>query len=180
MNVKGDGSAAGIGGGGFMPEGEVNPNPDGGIITINGGIVNAIGGQMGGAGIGGGMNGSGGMITINGGIVYAYDAVEGAGIGGGRDGSGGTIIINGGRVTGHSGGAPGHAGAGIGGGYQGASGTFSCNSNPLMIKVSNPSAPSSLISLDDFTQYHQNYQYAYITYWINYTVKHYKQKAMLT
>ncbi|MDO4809791.1 MAG: InlB B-repeat-containing protein [Eubacteriales bacterium] len=178
VNVKGDVSAAGIGGGGFETGGEVKPNPDGGIIIINGGIVNAAGGSMGGAGIGGGTHGSGGTITINGGIVWAYGTGGGAGIGGGKSGNGGTIIINGGRVTGHAGGDQGHTGAGIGGGDSGASGTFSCNSNPLVMKASDFSTPLSLISLEDFTQYHQNYQYAYITYWINYTVKHYKQKAI--
>ncbi|WP_139317724.1 OmpL47-type beta-barrel domain-containing protein [Parabacteroides timonensis] len=100
---------AGIGGGQYG---------SGGTITINGGVVTAMGDY--GAGIGGGYTGfgggykggSGGTITINGGVVTATSTDKGAGIGGGRYGSGGIITIRGGVVT-----ATGDGGAGIGGGY---------------------------------------------------------------
>ena len=91
-----------------------------GNLTINGGIINATGGDDA-AGIGGSMNSlSSGTITINGGIINATGGNRGAGIGGGSGskwsgayGQCGTIIINGGQVT-----ATGvNRGAGIGPGY---------------------------------------------------------------
>lgn len=94
----------------------------GGSVIINDGIVNAIGGLYG-AGIGGGCNGSGGSITINGGIISAIGGFSSAGIGGGSEGSGGKISINGGTVTVTGG----DAGAGIGGGYYGVGGTVCIN-----------------------------------------------------
>ena len=91
-----------------------------GVITINGGVVSAIGGidddRGGSAGIGGGYGGSGGTIIINDGIVNAKGGATGAGIGGGSDGSGGSITINGGKVNAIGG----VLGAGIGGGGGGA------------------------------------------------------------
>lgn len=88
-------------------------------ITINGGIVEAWGGNDS-AGIGGGAGGNGSNITINGGIVQAEGGhgdgstgiFDGAGIGGGELGEGTHIIINGGEVQ-AIGGAD---AAGIGGG----------------------------------------------------------------
>lgn len=115
LTVTGGDHQAGIGG---------SEGGAGGVITINGGTVEATGG-VGGAGIGGGRGGNSGEITINGGTVTAnvrYVATVfdngGAGIGGGRGGAGDTIIINGGSVT-----ATGSfRGAGIGGGFQGGGG----------------------------------------------------------
>lgn len=112
-----------------------------GSITINGGIVTAIvgdvtyspgigsdcGGRCGsitinggtvtaiaspfGAAIGSGLEGSVGSITINGGTVTATAGDLGAAIGSGSGGNGGNVTINGGTVT-----AAGDSGAGIGGG----------------------------------------------------------------
>ena len=82
-------------------------------ITINGGTVNAVGDGHG-AGIGGGSGGgSGEDITITGGTVNAVSDGHGAGIGGGAEGSGQNIKITGGTVN-----ASGWAGAGIGGGVK--------------------------------------------------------------
>jgi hypothetical protein len=119
--------AAGIGGG-FRETG--------GTVVINGGTVNAWGGESGGAGIGGGgyfgmgafvgeSNGNGGNTTINGGIVNAIGGrgyYGGAGIGGGCLGNGGNITINGGTIM-AEGGRGYHLSAGIGGGEAGAGGT---------------------------------------------------------
>ena len=81
-----------------------------GTLVINGGVIEAHGGDHG-AGIGGDIfNTDGGNITINGGVVNAY-GLRGAGIGGGfsnslassgnPQGTGicGNIVINGGQVT---------------------------------------------------------------------------------
>ena len=86
-------------------------NGSGGKITIKGGNVTAISNSNSGAGIGGGSHGSGGEITISGGTVIATGSSLGAGIGGGYGGNGGEIIISGGNVT-----ATSIGGAGIGGG----------------------------------------------------------------
>lgn len=86
--------AAGIGGG--------SHRGNGGVITINGGVVEAVGSYSA-AGIGGGSDGgNGGVITINGGVVTATAEAsvgEPAGIGGGSGGAAGTITITGGLVT---------------------------------------------------------------------------------
>ena len=73
-----------------------------GKITINGGTVNAYGGDKA-AGIGGGAysggGGFGGEVEINDGEVNAYGGwMHGAGIGGGDEGKNGPITINGGKV----------------------------------------------------------------------------------
>lgn len=98
-------------------------NGVGGTVTINGGLVNATGGDWS-AGIGGGTNGADGTVTVNGGIVNAKGgSTFGAGIGGGANGDGGTVTINGGTVT-----AIGDlCGAGIGGGVNGAGGNITIN-----------------------------------------------------
>ena len=70
----------------------------------------------GGAGIGGGYEGSGSDITITGGEITANGGGEAAGIGGGVLGSGSDITITGGEVTANGG----WCGAGIGGGYKGS------------------------------------------------------------
>ena len=79
-----------------------------GELTANGG--------HGGAGIGGGYEGSGSDITITGGEITANGGGEAAGIGGGVLGSGSDITITGGEVTANGG----WCGAGIGGGYKGS------------------------------------------------------------
>lgn len=109
---NGSGSAAGIGSGncGYAAGGQESRNPSLGTIEINGGIINATGGEsyygldvvMASAGIGlSGMGQMGsGSITINGGTVTATGGKsEGAGIGGGSLCYVGNISINGGTVT---------------------------------------------------------------------------------
>ena len=87
----------------------------GGAVTINGGSVQATGGDSGGAGIGGGSHGAGGTVVINGGSVVATGGGGGAGIGGGQYGAGGTVTVNGGTVTATSGTTTGsYLAAGIG------------------------------------------------------------------
>ena len=108
--------SAGIGGG----------SGAGGMITINGGTVTAIGGsstssstinRYSGAGIGSGSGSNdGGTITINGGTVTATGGSYSAGIGGGDGNPGGTITINGGVVnTDKIGGGDGYYVGGAGG-----------------------------------------------------------------
>lgn len=94
VKATGAGLGAGIGGSGF--------GGIGGDITVNGGIVEAIGGSS-----GDGIGGTGGNIAVNDGQVTARTGGSGAGIGGSR----GNITISGGTVqaTGKNG------GAGIGG-----------------------------------------------------------------
>ena len=92
---------------------------NGGKLTIGSesgeGKLTANGGH-GGAGIGGGYEGSGSDITITGGEITANGGGEAAGIGGGVLGSGSDITITGGEVTANGG----LCGAGIGGGYKGS------------------------------------------------------------
>ena len=83
-----------------------------GNITINGGVINAYGGNES-AGIGTNSRGSGVNVTINGGTVTAVGGASGAGIGGSYYGSSGAITINGGTVNATGG----SNGTGIGGGY---------------------------------------------------------------
>ena len=109
-------TASGIGGDTFFDDtAGIKVSGEGNSLTIYGqtaqsGKLEANGGGMASAGIGGGYMGSGSNITINGGYVTATGA-HGAGIGGGMRGSGTNITINGGYVT-----ATGVHGAGIGGG----------------------------------------------------------------
>ena len=79
-----------------------------GELTANGG--------HGGAGIGGGYEGSGSDITITGGEITANGGGEAAGIGGGPRGNSSDITISGGKVIANGG----LCGAGIGGGYKGS------------------------------------------------------------
>ena len=153
LTIKGDGEltvsphrindlskAAGIGAGTNIPCGN---------IVIEGGTINATGGDSSGAGIGGGSgyNGSCGIITIKGGTINANGGNNGAGIGGGDNNascdditiSGGEIYATGGSLTGAGIGAGNNSscdaikitggtitangnkvGAGIGGGYHGS------------------------------------------------------------
>lgn len=73
----------------------VGQDGKGGAVTINGGTVNATGGEYG-AGIGGDWDGLGYTVTINGGTVNATGGYYGGGLNGG---GGGNITINGGNVT---------------------------------------------------------------------------------
>ncbi|HWM33507.1 MAG TPA: hypothetical protein VNR36_04640 [Pseudolysinimonas sp.] len=92
-------NAAGIGGGGGNPAGS------GLAITIEGGVIDARGGDQGGTGIGSGVCGRlAGSIEITGGqIVAAAGPLHGPGIGfsGGCGGGAamGTIVIDGGDIT---------------------------------------------------------------------------------
>ena len=119
LEVKADENRAAIGG---------NTNEPGGIMTINGGVIDAVGGKKA-AGIGGGQEskGSSGHITINNGNVYAKGGFQAAGIGGGMyaagTGEGERIAINGGVVE-ASGGS---YAAGIGGGMSGVGGCIEIN-----------------------------------------------------
>ncbi len=89
----------------------------GGSVTINGGVITAVGAKDA-AGIGGGRYGKSGTIIINGGTVTAHSRYNGAAIGGGSRGDGGSIAINGGTVIANSD----ETGCGIGAGYLGKNG----------------------------------------------------------
>lgn len=119
LTIKGDGSltvspyshsidlvrAAGIGAGTNIPCGN---------IVIEGGTINATGGDSSGAGIGaGGGSGSCGNITIKGGTITAKGGSNGAGIGGGEDANCKDIIISSGEIN-ASGGSLNGAGIGAG------------------------------------------------------------------
>lgn len=119
LEVKADEKQAAIGG---------NTNEPGGIMTINGGVIDAVGGKKA-AGIGGGQESKGlsGHITINNGNVYAKGGFQAAGIGGGMyaagTGEGERIAINGGVVEAIGG----SYAAGIGGGMSGVGGCIEIN-----------------------------------------------------
>ncbi len=106
---------AGIGGSG--------ENQSSGTIRIDGGTIEATGGDYG-AGIGGGYKGTDSNITINGGTITATGGSNAAGIGGGRYSSGQNITINGGAVTAKGGNG---SGAGIGGGNGGTGSYITIN-----------------------------------------------------
>lgn len=119
INAKSERVQAAIGG---------NSDEPGGILTINGGTIDANGG-VNAAGIGGGFgsNGTVGNITINSGNVYAKGGIQAAGIGGGiyasGVGDGEKIVINGGEVEAIGG----SYAAGIGGGMSGVGGCIEIN-----------------------------------------------------
>lgn len=119
LEVKADEKQAAIGG---------NTNEPGGIMTINGGVIDAVDGKKA-AGIGGGQESKGlsGHITINNGNVYAKGGFQAAGIGGGMyaagTGEGERIAINGGVVEAIGG----SYAAGIGGGMSGVGGCIEIN-----------------------------------------------------
>ena len=119
INAKSERVQAAIGG---------NTNEPGGIMTINGGVIDAVGGKKA-AGIGGGQESKGlsGHITINNGNVYAKGGFQAAGIGGGMyaagTGEGERIAINGGVVEAIGG----SYAAGIGGGMSGVGGCIEIN-----------------------------------------------------
>jgi len=111
-----EGSGAGIGGGRYG---------SGGDIVIAGGIVDARGGTLlgagigAGAGIGGGYQGDGGLISITRGITTATGGDGAAGIGGGFQGNGGFIDVAGGIVRATGGALGRFRGAAVGGGIDG-------------------------------------------------------------
>lgn len=78
-------------------------SPNGGMIAMYGGIVNASSSGTDSAAIGGGDGGGGGEFTVFGGTVTANGSVTGAAIGGGNGGSGGTLNFYGGTVTANGG-----------------------------------------------------------------------------
>ncbi len=115
---------------GAMAAGIGASNAKCGNIVIKGGEITATGGANGGAGIGGGNEGSCGNIEISGGTVTATGGTNaGAGIGGGNEGSCGNIEISGGTIT-ATGGA--NAGAGIGGCDNGTCGTITISGGTVV------------------------------------------------
>ena len=101
-------------------------NADAGMITINGGKINATGNVGAGIGSGGGTS-TVGTITINGGIITAQDCKNyGAGIGGGfSGGKASTINLNGGIIN----------AAGIGSGYYGGDCSITVNISDGIRKI---------------------------------------------
>ena len=101
-------------------------NTDAGMITINGGKINATGNFGAGIGSGGGTS-TVGTITINGGIITAQDnAGYSAGIGGGFSGAkASTINLNGGIIN----------AAGIGSGYFGGDCSITVNISDGIRKI---------------------------------------------
>lgn len=98
LDVKGALHSAAIGAGKYSKDASTNIN---GKIIINGGTINATGGNLA-AAIGGGNGTSTSMpgceIQINGGIVTATSGVQGTAIGAGNRNKNGTVTINGGYV----------------------------------------------------------------------------------
>ncbi len=91
-------------------------------VEINGGTVTATGGD-GYAGIGSGAYCANTTVTINDGIIEAQGGLESAGIGSGYYGSDTTVTINGGIIEAQGG----LEGAGIGSGYYGYDTTVTIN-----------------------------------------------------
>jgi uncharacterized repeat protein (TIGR02543 family) len=103
LHAKGGRYAAGIGGRGVP--GNPNVNKCGNII-INSGIIHATSEVSRGAGIGGGRESGGGNVTINGGVITAIGVNPGSAIGYGSDGKLDNIEINGGTVYAVASGSP--------------------------------------------------------------------------
>lgn len=133
LTISGEGSLKATGGEGTGIGASSRRNGSLGTIVIDGGNIEAYGGEMA-AGIGGSAEGGSGTIIINDGTVYAkgghgsyYKDIQnvygGAGIGGGANGCVDKIEINGGNVTAYGGYATNagrHPGAAIGTGGGGA------------------------------------------------------------
>ena len=133
LTISGEGSLKATGGEGAGIGASSRRNGSLGTIVIDGGDIEAYGGEMA-AGIGGSAEGGSGTIIINNGTVYAkgghgsyYKDIQnvygGAGIGGGANGCVDRIEINGGNVTAYGGYATNagrHPGAAIGTGGGGA------------------------------------------------------------
>lgn len=125
--VSSNGYGCGIGGRSYTQSGN---------ITINGGTIEAWGGN-GCAAIGGSRDGTCGDIIITNGTITAYGGSGSAGIGGGHnDGDGyqstcGNISITGGTVE-----ATGYNNVGIGGGYNGVCGDIIIANTVTQLKAS--------------------------------------------
>lgn len=133
LTISGEGSLNATGGEGAGIGASSRRNGSLGTIVIDGGNIEAYGGEMA-AGIGGSAEGGSGTIIINNGTVYAkgghgsyYKDIKnvygGAGIGGGANGCVDRIEINSGNVTAYGGYATNagrHPGAAIGCGGGGA------------------------------------------------------------
>ncbi len=115
---------AGIGGSGLNDS--TNVVEESGAITINGGVITAVGGVYG-AGIGGGDCQESGQITINGGVITATGGEAAAGIGGSGQGGPGHVTINGGTITA----VGGRCGSGIGNGSYGVGGDVTINGGTI-------------------------------------------------
>ena len=113
LTISGGGSLKATGGEGAGIGASSRRNGSLGTIVIDGGNIEAYGGEMA-AGIGGSAEGGSGTIIINNGTVYAkgghgsyYQDINnvygGAGIGGGANGCVDKIEINGGNVTAYGG-----------------------------------------------------------------------------
>lgn len=113
LTISGEGSLKATGGEGAGIGASSRRNGSLGTIVIDGGNIEAYGGEMA-AGIGGSAEGGSGTIIINDGTVYAkgghgsyYKDIQnvygGAGIGGGANGCVDRIEINGGNVTAYGG-----------------------------------------------------------------------------
>lgn len=113
LTISGEGSLKATGGEGAGIGASSRRNGSLGTIVIDGGNIEAYGGEMA-AGIGGSAEGGSGTIIINDGTVYAkgghgsyYKDIQnvygGAGIGGGANGCVDLIEINGGNVTAYGG-----------------------------------------------------------------------------
>ena len=113
LTIRGEGSLKATGGEGAGIGASSRRNGSLGTIVIDGGNIEAYGGEMA-AGIGGSAEGGSGTIIINNGTVYAkgghgsyYKDIKnvygGAGIGGGANGCVDKIEINGGNVTAYGG-----------------------------------------------------------------------------
>ena len=125
-----------------------------GTLIINGGVINATGGDYG-AGIGGDIhNGNGGRIIINGGVVNATGGFNAAGIGGGCDnwsgnyGQCGIITINGGQVTATGGASAPGIGAGAGADYSSGTVTLGWTNATDFIYASSYNGISTLTFAD--------------------------------
>ena len=133
LTISGEGSLKATGGEGAGIGASSRRNGSLGTIVIDGGNIEAYGGEMA-AGIGGSAEGGSGTIVINNGTVYAKgghgsyymdikNVYGGAGIGGGANGCVDRIEITGGNVTAYGGYATNagrHPGAAIGSGGGGA------------------------------------------------------------
>lgn len=153
LNVYGYGFAAAIGGNyndGYDTATGVKPtNANCGNIIINTkGIVNAIGSDMGGTGIGAGSRGTMGTVTINSGYVNATGMLHNPGIGNGSlaldattsQTNVGKLIINGGTVV-ATGGNGSNPAAAIGGGYGAPGVGVEINGGSVMVNAAGVTNP---------------------------------------
>jgi hypothetical protein len=124
LTIDGPGELRATGGTDSAGIGSSEADTTEGAITINGGVIEARGGNNG-AGIGGGRTSEGGTILITGGEIRAFGGQTGAAIGGGSRFGVTSITINGTAIVNATGGEAGATiggGAGIGSGGQAGSG----------------------------------------------------------